>query len=75
MGVGAMAEGLPSGSWKGCFSLGILHLAPAAVNRTTHRNHGNRNAVSEGGGKDGMFLFERPVCDFSTLRLPVVPAA
>ena len=32
LGVGAVAEGLSSSSWKGCFSLGILHPAPAAVN-------------------------------------------
>ncbi|OBS79722.1 hypothetical protein A6R68_22075, partial [Neotoma lepida] len=30
MGVGDVADGFPSGSWKGCFSLGILHLAPAS---------------------------------------------
>lgn len=39
------------------------------------RNHGDRNARPEGGGKDELFLPERPVCDSRTLMPPVVATA
>lgn len=75
MGVSDVAEGFPSDSQEGCFSLSFLHLVPAAVELRTRRNHGNRNASPEVGGRVICFLFERPVHDSSPLMLPVVASA